>query len=168
MRLTSPTTATVIVGKVSVTATIEHGVDAADRSEHDRPRVCRILEIKRIDGQAFEAPLTVDMQRLAADVAIAAASSMQSDDPHAWRYVADVVRFAAGFFGSGWTPTSEEWLLKTWRHLVEHGCDTAQDLADALGVDAVSIRAKISELRSSLGVDLVPLGRSGRRKSADH
>lgn len=149
-------------------------------TDADLPRVDRITRLDRADGQPIgvDPVIPIDLNRLAVDAVARSASVLvrvRVESPGApsgwmyepasesnWREVADAIRLALYRYGGRmrWTPDVDKQLITHWRHICEHGCGTARDLALALGTTAPRIHTRLHELRK-LGVDL-PKGKPGR------
>jgi hypothetical protein len=157
---------------------VSHGIGDWPLTEADRPVISEIVRIVRRDGQPFTEDLQLDMRTVAIDaIARGGYAAMMrrigrvwlgSGSGEGWRETAKAVRFAASEFGrTRWTEEMNEWLIRAWRHIQEHGCGTLSDLAADLGVTPNRLTAHLADLRKTHGADVVPRGRPGRKPKTE-
>lgn len=169
-----------VAGDLVIDCEVEHGIRDGRMAFEDQPRIIEITKLVRADGEPLgNDPITIDLRSAAIDAVVHGSHLVKvrvrakgtkdgfmwvaPTGGEEWRAAARVVRQVASEFGGArWTPERDEWLMRAWRHIVDHGCATQGDLADELGVPKDRITDRLRVLRKRYSTDAVPLGKRGR------
>jgi hypothetical protein len=183
----SPVSAeSLMVGDYTIDCIVDHRLrpieafEGGTPTEEARPVVRRITRIERSDGEPLGAEeIRLDLNMVAIEAVVRNSHHVYfrvpadgrsvyiASNTEPWRAAAQAVRLAAYWYGPRmkWSSAITEEMVRHWCHIVDHGCGTAADLADALGTTARRVQTRLSELRKQ-GRD-IPKGKSGRRRRKD-